>query len=172
MKSVLIVIAEKDFQDNEYSATKNAIEKAGIKVTVASKTKGVKRGVFGGEVNAMISFDEVNESDFDAIVFIGGGGAQEYIKDAGAKDLVQKFFMTQKIVAAVCIAPLILASSGTLNGKKATVWDDGERTQIDFLERFGGEFIDEGVVVDGRIITANGPKASQKFGEKIGEELS
>ena len=171
MTKVIVVIAEKNFQDVEYGDTRKALEKAGIIVRTASKTHGIKKGVFGEEVEVDFSFKEVYADDFEAIVFIGGGGAQKYINDGEATELARDFFDAGKITAAICIGPLILASSGILKGKKATVWDDGEGTQIKMLEGAKAEFVDEDVVLDGNIITANGPNAAKAFGKAIAEAL-
>lgn len=171
MKKAVIIIAEKDFQDKEYSGTKKSLEKAGIEAITCSKSKGVKKGVLGGEVNAEIGFDEVREEEFDCVAFIGGGGAQRYINDKEAWKIAKTFHNDGKIVAAICIAPLILASCGILKGKRVTVWDDGNRTQIGMIEKMGVEFEDKNVVRDGNIITANGPHAAEQFGKEIAEAL-
>jgi putative intracellular protease/amidase len=52
-----------------------------------------------------------------------------------------------------------------LRGRNATVWDDGKGTEIDLLERCGATFVDTKVVVDDRIVTANGPEAAVEFGK-------
>ncbi len=73
-------------------------------------------------------------------------------------------------MGAICIAPTILAYAGVLEGKKATVWNqDGKQAEI--LTKNGAEFVDELVVVDGKIVTANGPPAAEAFGKKILEML-
>ncbi|MBU2523083.1 MAG: DJ-1/PfpI family protein [Nanoarchaeota archaeon] len=172
MKRALIIIAERDFQDMEYSNTRKALESSGISVAVASKTRGMKRGVLGNEVEAELSFKDIKIKDFDAVAFIGGEGAQEYIEDDGALGIVKSFFEGGKITAAICIAPLILASSGILNGKKITAWDNGRRIQIRKLERSGAIFVGGNVVVDRNIITADGPGAASEFGKEIAKGLN
>ena len=171
MKNAVIVIAEKNFQDIEYSETRKELENSGIPVKVASKTKGMKKGVLGSGVDAELSLKDVKTEDFSCIVFIGGNGATQYINDKDALDLARAFFNKGKITAAICIAPLILASAGILKGKKAAVWDDGKGTQIRQLESKGAEFTPEDAVIDGNIITANGPAAAKAFGKAIAEEL-
>ena len=47
--------------------------------------------------------------------------------------------------------------------------EDGEQSTV--LEENGATFVDEQVVVDGKIITANGPEAAEAFGKKIVELL-
>ena len=59
-----------------------------------------------------------------------------------------------------------------LDGKKATVWTSTlDRGPVKILEENGAEFVNEKVIQDGNIITANGPAAAEEFGEKILENL-
>ena len=78
----------------------------------------------------------------------------------------------QKILAAICIAPAILAKAGVLEGKNATVWSSVlDKGPIKILEENGANYVEKDVVVDGNIITANGPQAASEFGRKIVEIL-
>jgi len=71
------------------------------------------------------------------------------------------------VLAAICLAPAILAKAGILKGKKATVWE-GARNKV----VAGGAAYREGpVVIDGKIITANGPSAAAQFGKSIKQLL-
>ncbi|MEM2674590.1 MAG: DJ-1/PfpI family protein, partial [Candidatus Hadarchaeales archaeon] len=74
-----------------------------------------------------------------------------------------------KKVCAICIAPVILANAGLLENRKATVWD-GEFRRM--LEEKGAKYVNKSVVVDGNIITANGPGAASEFGRTIAKELA
>jgi protease I len=67
---------------------------------------------------------------------------------------------------------VILAKAGVLKDKKATVWTSSlDRGPVKILKENGAEFVNEKVVRDGKIITANGPAAATEFGEKILENL-
>ena len=58
--------------------------------------------------------------------------------------------------------------SRSAENKKATVWQNiSDKESIKILEKNGAEFINKDVVFDGKIITANGPAAAEKFGESI-----
>ncbi|MDD5086856.1 MAG: DJ-1/PfpI family protein, partial [Candidatus Nanoarchaeia archaeon] len=78
------------------------------------------------------------------------------------------FYESGKITAAICIAPVILANAGVLDGKKATVFPSGKD---DIMVR-GADYTGEQVTQDGKVITANGPAAARSFGEAIVKELS
>ena len=170
MKRTLLIIAQKDYQDHEYGAPKKILEDAGIEVVTASKQMGVCHGAFGGSTEATVAIADINVSDYDAIIFIGGAGAVNYQHDVQAHLTAQEAVNRGKLLGAICIAPTILAYAGVLEGKKATVWNqDGKKAEI--LIKNGATFIDEAVVVDGKIVTANGPPAAEMFGKKILEML-
>jgi len=164
-----MVIAPGDFRDEELLDTRRVLEAAGAAVTVACTTRCEVRGMFGAAAKPDTLLSEARAADYDAVVFVGGSGSKVYFDDASAHDLAKEAAGASKLVAAICIAPSILARAGLLRGKKATVWDDrGARGPFAGNLRAGGAvYTGEDVVRDGRIITANGPAAAEKFGRKI-----
>ncbi|MBU0457775.1 MAG: DJ-1/PfpI family protein [Nanoarchaeota archaeon] len=166
----LFIIAQEGYQDIEYKTPKKILEENGIEVITASKKTGTCKGALGGSTEATISINDVDVYDYDAIVFIGGPGARDYQHDVKAHLTAQEAINRDKILAAICIAPIILAYADVLEGKKATIWNnDGKQQEI--LEKNGATYTGEDVTTDGKIITANGPRAAEKFGNKIVELL-
>lgn len=165
-KKVIMIIAPENFRDEEYFDTREALEKKGVDVSVASISNPAVSGIDKREVQVDMMLPEVGD-EFDAIVFIGGGGAKVYFENQTALDLASKYYEDGKIVAAICIAPMILGHAGVLRDKKATCWEGSGKD----LEDFGVEYTGAKVEVDGKIITANGPKSSGKFGKKIAKAL-
>lgn len=164
MKKALLIIAKVGFQDHELGDTRDALTAAGFTVELASTAKGPCTGKFGSVEEALYGLDEIHLGDFDRVAFIGGPGAAEIAESAVAQHLTRSILLSGKILGAICIAPTILAKGGVLKGRKATVWDDGEGTQIDLLQRYGARYIAEAVVTDGKIVTGNGPAAAPAFG--------
>jgi protease I len=172
-KKALLIIAFQDYQDIEYGETRKALEKIHITVTVASTKLGMAQGKLGGTTKVDLLLEQVKVDDYDTIIFIGGPGAVGYITNEKALEIARKAKASNKLLSAICIAPAILAKAGVLSGKKATIWTSEEdKSPIKFLEEGKAEFIDQDVVVDGRVITACGPHAAKKFGETIAEILS
>ncbi len=161
----LLIIAKEGFQDLELKGTRDALVAAGFDVELASSEAGSCTGKFGSTEQALYGFEEIDLGLFDRVAFIGGPGAGALADNVQAQHLARSVMRVGKPLGAICIAPTILAKSGVLRGKKATVWDDGKGTQIDLLERCGAEFVDMPVVVDGIIVTANGPAAAEEFGK-------
>lgn len=166
MVRVLMVIAPVDFRDEEYFETRKILEDAGNKVTVVNSTGQPSKSSFGKIVKPDKTFYDVNVKDFDAIVFVGGSGTSVYFNNQQALKLAKEFNKSGKVVAAICIAPSILANAGILDGKKATSFPS-ERDNINAVGTYTGKPIE----VDGKIITANGPMAAKDFGKKIAEAL-
>jgi len=164
----LLVVAFKDFQDKEYSDTREGIEKKKIKIEVASTEKGKAQGKFGTIVEVDWLLNEVNINNYVALVFIGGVGAIKYFENKEVLDLVNEAYQGGKIVAAICCAPLILKRAGILKDKKVTVYPDPDYVSEISKE---SEYLNEKVIVDGKIVTASGPWAAIEFGETIAKIL-
>ncbi len=166
-KKVLMVIASSNFRDEEYAEPRKALEASGAKVIVACSSLGTSKGKLGMEIKPDILLGDVNESDYDGIVFVGGGGSKEYFDSPVAHRLAQSFHGHGKLTSAICIAPAILANAGLLSGKKATSFP----SSADILKTKGAVFTGGGVESDGTIVTGVGPEAAKKFGEKLVEIL-
>ena len=166
-KIILMVVAPKDFRDEEYLEPRKIFEGAGIGVKVASKGVTTAMGKFGAVVPVDLDLGEVRVEDYDAVVFIGGPGSAVYFDDQQALSLAKTAYESGKIVGAICIAPSILANAGILSGKKATAFS----SELDNLNNRGAQNTGEPVVVDGKIITASGPEAAVEFGKKLVEVL-
>jgi len=164
-KAVLMVIAPKHFRDEELAEPKKLFQDAGAKVTVGSTTTKEVKGMLGAKVKPDMLIKKAKVADYDAVVFVGGSGAAALFDDADARRLAKKGVAQKKVVAAICIAPCILAKAGVLKGKKATVYRGAQFTRI--LKAGGATVLKSPVVTDGRIVTANGPAAAETFGKAV-----
>jgi len=171
-KKVVIVIANKDFRDEEYLVPKKVLENRGVAVKTASDKLSIAKGTGGTEAKVGLLVSDIKPADFDAVIFIGGAGALVCLDNEDSYKLTQLTIEQGKILAAICISPVILARAGVLKDKQATVWSNPlDKSSIEALKENGAKYVDGTVVVDGQIITANGPSAAKEFGEKIVEEL-
>lgn len=171
-KKVALIVAFRDFRDEEYFIPKQILESFGIEVKTVSTNFGKAVGVSGGEAEVDLLLANFNVEDFDAVVFIGGAGAVKFMDDEKAHFVAKEALKKDKILAAICIAPTILAKAGVLAAKKATVWSSPlDKSAIKILKERGAIYQEDSVVKDGKIITANGPLAAKKFGEVLVESL-
>lgn len=172
-KKIAMIVAFQYFRDEEYFVPKEVLETAGIEVKTVSTEKGKAIGADGGEVEVDFLVKDLNPTNFDAVVFVGGQGCLKYLDNDNSYKLVRETVSQGKILASICISPVILAKAGVLEGKRATVWSSPmDKSPIKILEDNGAIYQDEDVVVDGKIITGAGPGAAEAFGQKIVEVLT
>ena len=168
---ILIAIAPEKFRDEELAGPVAALQKAGIAMDIASTRRGACTGMLGARTNATLSFEEVDPEQYEGLVIIGGSGSQVYLwNDVMLVHLVTFFQKSRKLIAAICLAPVVLARAGVLKGKTSTYF---ESPASDFEMKKGGAVVVRApVVTDGRIITASGPLASEEFGEAVVKNLT
>ncbi len=171
-KKILMVIAFRDFRDPEYFIPKTAFEKAGFIIKTASNKEGIAVGADGGEAEVDVSIKDIDINGFNAVVFIGGAGCLKYLDNNDSYSLIKKAAEKKLFLAAICISPVILAKAGVLKGKRATIWSGPmAKEPIAILKANGALYQEAAVVVDGNIITANGPEAAIAFAETIIKHL-
>lgn len=166
-KKVLMVIVA-DFRDPEYFKPKEIFANQGLEVKTASLKKEEITGADGGKTKAELAVGEVAVDEFSAVVFVGGPGMISEVDNPALIGLAQKFYQAGKLTTAICVSPAILANAGILQGKKATAWSGIQKR----LEKGGADFTGENVTIDGKIITASGPQAAEKFAQTIVQSLA
>jgi protease I len=168
-KKILMVIAPKNFRDEELVEPKKVFEQNNAQVEICSEGVKESSGMMGTKVKVDKDIKDLDIEEYSAIVFIGGSGVQSYETYLNPRylNLAKDANNAGKIVAAICIAPAILANAGLLRNKNATVYS----SKADYIKSKGANFIGKSVVVDGNIITGNGPNAAKEFGETIVNNL-
>lgn len=165
--NALMIIAYEQFRDEEYLEPNKVLVENGIYITTASWDTGTAIGKFGTLVNVDITTDEVDTNKYDAIVYIGGPGCKRYWDDLTAHRIAREAIEYNKILAAICSAPIIFARAGVLKNIKATCY----KGDAEELEKGGAIYTGNPVEQDGLIITADGPESAISFGTKILEIL-
>lgn len=163
-----MIIALRNFRDEEYFIPKEILAKAGMEVVTASTQRGIAVGSGGGETKVDLLLSEADIKNFDGVVFIGGQGAHQHLDNEQFHQIAREAVKEQKLLAAICIAPAILAKAGVLDRKKATVWSSVlDKSAVKILASGGAIYQPDLVVQDGNIITANGQGAAREFGKGI-----
>jgi protease I len=168
---ILIAIAPEKFRDEELAEAVAALQQAGIGFEIASTRRGSCTGMLGARATATLSFEEVDPGNYEAILIIGGSGSQVHLWDDDLLREIAKYFpLKGKVVAAICLAPVVLARAGILKGKKATYYENPASFRE--MKTSGAVLVNKPVVSDGRIITANGPAASKEFAAEIVRKIT
>lgn len=124
---------------------------AGVTGTTITASRGVK-------IVCDTTLEAVKHAPFDVLVLPGGAvGTQTMAGHAGVLSLVRTFMADGRTVAAICAAPLVLQAAGVLAGRRATCHP---AVREDLTET---EPLHDRVVIDGKLITSQGPGTTFEF---------
>ena len=111
-------------------------------------------------IESDISFDEVDPSEY-AAVLMPGGRAPEYLRnDSRVIQIVKEFSESDKYIFAICHGSQILVTAGLVNNKKIACYEHVKSE----VEACGGIYIapDE-AVKDGKIVTGKTWQSHPEF---------
>jgi 4-methyl-5(b-hydroxyethyl)-thiazole monophosphate biosynthesis len=152
------------FEEIEAFSVMSVLRGAGIGVDMVGVVGSVITGAHGVRVMMDKRLSSVKADDYDGVVLPGGGHACATLgKSKVIIDIIKKFNERSKLVAAICYAPRLLMQAGILNNRKATIYPGLEK-ELSYPRG-------DRVVVDGNIITSQGPGTSIEFALAIVEFL-
>lgn len=166
MIKIALLVASMGYQPMEYNVPLNFLKENGIQVITASDKPGTAKSSHLGTTSVDMTIDQLNPQELDGLFLVGGPGALHYLNNKKVHTLLQTMQKLKKPIGAICISPRILATSGVLNNKNATGWNDDQKLP-DIFKQHHVNFMQKDVVVDGNIVTANGPLAAQEFAQEI-----
>jgi len=113
----------------------------------------------GYKVTADLEFQEVDSSNFDAILLLGGR-APEYLRhNASLIALVRSFHQEEKWVFSICHGIQILIAAGLAKGRNLTCYE-----HIRFeVESVGGTYCTSEAMRDDRIVTGQTWESHPEF---------
>lgn len=156
------------FEEVEAIATLDVIRRAGIEI----KSIGVDSDTVYGSHNIPVICDEtINNIDFDntveGIILPGGmPGTTNLMNNSVVERFIDLCYENNKLICAICAAPMILGRKGILENKDAVCFPG-------FEDELKGAIISSDFVCKcGNIITAKGMGSAIKFGLEIVAELT
>ena len=168
MPSGVILLAD-GFEEVETLTVVDVLRRCSIETDVAGVSGDIIEGAHGIKVIPDKDIEDVEIDSYDALLLPGGNpGYKNLRSDERVIAMVKTAFAKNKIVAAICAAPLVLADAGILKGKRVTIYPGMENEIV----KAGAEFSEDLVVVDGNIITSRGPATAILFALKLGEILA
>lgn len=170
MKKVALVIAHNGYQAHEYHQTKQALEAAGIAVVTVSDDADRATAHDGSQAHIDCTIDDLVVRHYNGIFLIGGPKALEHLDTPLMHQKLAEVYAIGSAYGAICISPRILAKANILRGKKATGWNN-DHALLPIFNMHGVTFVDQPVVIDGNVVTANGPAAASAFGAAIASVL-
>ncbi|MBI1853746.1 MAG: DJ-1/PfpI family protein [Planctomycetes bacterium] len=162
-RRALLVLPPENFRDEEYLEPRAALEGRGLAVDVASSVRTVVRGMLGHEVRPDLLLSDVDIDRYEAVVFVGGGGARLLWESPLAHAVARRAAQRAKILGAICMATGTLARAGVLQGRRATGFPCAAET----VRSGGAAYSTDAVVVDGSIVTGKEPASARLFAEAL-----
>ena len=169
MAKKAVILLATGFEEIEAITVIDILRRAGIEIVIARIEDTTEvTGSHGITVYADKKIDDL-KSDFDAVIIPGGlPGAMHLHNSSEVNDFIKMMNSKGALIAAICAGPaIVLAPLGILDNKDATCYPGD---QVDFGE--STKHKDKAVVVDGNIITSQGPGTSMEFAFAIVEKLA
>ena len=156
MAKVLVPLAE-GCEEMEAVIIIDVLRRAGWDVLPAGIDRERITASRGVVLVADARLEDVDPAGIDVLAIPGGGaGAERLRTNAAVLRLVRDFEAQGKWVGAICAGPLVLQEAGILVNRRATC-HPGVRS------RFEGQAQPERVVIDGRVVTSQGPGTAFEF---------
>lgn len=166
---IIAILIENMFDEREFIYPYYRLLEEGYEVHIIGTEKETDyTSKVGLIVRSTHSSKEVSAKDYDGVI-IPGGFSPDYMRRSKATvEFVKDMDKENKLIAAICHGPWMMASCCDLKGRKVTsffaIKDD--------LVNAGADYLDEEVVVDGNLVTSRTPRDLPVFLKKIIEKLN
>lgn len=166
-KRTAVFLAE-GFEEIEALTVVDYLRRAELEVDMISITgQLLVKGSHHIQVKADLLFKDLNPEIYELLVLPGGLPGAEYLRDHQALiKLLQDHHQKNKLIGAICAAPIVLEKAGLTKGHIGTSYP-GFQDQLAYRE-----YLEEIVVVDDHLITSRGPASAVYFALKLIELLS
>lgn len=155
MATRVIVLAADYFEESELIYPVIRLRDEGYDVVVAGLGAGPVRGKSGyGPYPVDADVADIDAATVDAVVVPGGFAPDLLRRSPAVLDLVRTVDAAGKPVAFVCHGGWVAISAGIIRGRRMT----GVSAIRDDLVNAGAQWLDEPLVVDGNLISAQLPR--------------
>jgi protease I len=161
MKALFLV--EDGFEDLHFFCPYYRLQEEGIRVTVASPATHPLTGSHGYKVEPDMPIQELNPAEYDLLIVPGGSSPEKLRQREQAVDVTRTFMEEGRFIAMIGHAAQLLISAGAIDGRSLTC-APGIR---DDVRSAGGVYRDDGVVVDGTLISSRHSEDLPRFCQQI-----
>jgi protease I len=167
MKKIAILV-EDHYEDLELHYTYLRLKEAGFHVDLIGTEKGVEyTGKHGYPAVSDLASYQVDAQEYDAVVVPGGYSPDMMRRCEATIEFVRRMDQLDKVVAAICHGPWMMASACNLTGKTLTSFFSIR----DDLVNAGATYVDKEVVVSDNLITSRTPQDLIAFTKAIIQSL-
>ena len=167
-KAICILLAE-GFEESEAVVPADLLKRLGVNIIFTSITNNKDvRGAHGFKFIADTTINNISTNDFDALMLPGGLPGTTNLRDNNdVISLVNKANENNKIISAICAAPIVLKDAGVADNKRIT----GYPTCEQFSQKHNFSFTGNDVEIDDNIITAKAMGKAHLFAFAIAKVL-
>ena len=167
------ILATDGVEQVELVEPRKALDAAGAVTHLVSPKEGAIQGMNHDEKADMLPVDQplskVHASEYDALLLPGGVANPDALRmDQAAVQFVREFMLSEKPVAAICHGPWLLVEAGAVSGRTLTSWPS-LKTDI---RNAGGQWVDQAVAIDDRLITSRKPADIPAFSAAIVKQFA
>ena len=146
-----IIITGPGFEDSEFIYPFYRLQEAGFNVDVATSTDKAVSGKHGVTAAPTVFLKDLKPPRWNLLVIPGGHEAPDRVRQAEeVLELTRAMDQQKKPIASICHGPWVLISAGIMKGRRATCYKGCK----DDLRNAGAVYVDEPVVSDGHLVTA------------------
>ena len=167
------ILATDGVEQVELEEPRKALDGAGAITHLIAPEEGSIQAMNHDEKGARLPVDrtlaDAHASEYDALVLPGGVANPDTLRqDLRAVQFVREFMLSEKPVAAICHAAWMLVEANAVAGRTLTSWPS---LQTD-VRNAGGDWVDESVRVDDKLITSRKPDDLPDFCAAIVKEFA
>ncbi len=159
--SIMVPFAN-GFEEIEAVTIVDVLRRAEINVITVSLEKKMVKGAHNIEFVTECNINDIDINELDGIILPGGmPGASNLRDNKKIINIVKELNENNKLIAAICAAPIVLEEAGIIKNRKITSYP-GFESQLKSCK-----YNTERVVVEDNIITGRGPGTALEFALSI-----
>lgn len=160
----VLTILTNGFEEIEALGTIAILRRGNVDIDIYSLHENEATGRYDMTIKNLHELSTLKLNDYDFLFIPGGPQYKELENNPIFLEIVKQFCREDKFIAAICAGPTILGHLGLLKDRNYTCFKS-------MNENFGGHYIEDYVVQDGKLITAISAAATIEFAFKILENI-
>ena len=166
-KRVAIIVTD-GFEQVEMTGPRDALKKEGAETHLIApdkdSVKGWKHTEWGDAFDVDVVLSDADPGDYDALLLPGGVMSPDKLRvNEEVLDFVRAVYDEGKPVAAICHGPWTVIEAQAARGKRIAAWPSLKTD----LTNAGAQWIDQEVVVDGKLVSSRKPDDIPAFNREM-----
>jgi protease I len=158
-----LLFIENDFEDMEAMYPYYRLQEAKVSVDVAGPERTVYKGRYGYPLSANIAVNDVELSEYNALIIPGGQAPDKMRLNDAMVELVREADRRGLAIGAICHGPQLLIEADIVRGRNVTCY----RSILTDILNAGGIYHDLEVIIDDNLVTSRAPADLPAFMQEM-----